>query len=189
MNATIKETKKVTINELATILLNTKIIKGMASTAKILQVTQPKCTKKDRVTKEANPYQEILKVSIVNVLLNMEYEKNVTNQLVREGKNESEYQKGINTMPIEFGENNYFIGTYNGQFVLQYRPNPNQNLKPRVKYVADNKLTNKSKLVNFLPTTSKATNQGTDKEILWRKLYLKNIRKLSFNGCVYKVVE
>jgi len=53
----------------------------------------------------------------------------------------------------------------------------------------DNKLTDKDKLPNVLPTKSKATNQGTEKEIFWRKLYVKNIRKIKIDGIIYKNIE
>lgn len=178
--------KKVTLKELAQILLETKIVKGMPVFASVLQATEPKALKKSRTTKEVNPFEQILKISKVGILLNSEYEKAVINQLKREEKSEEEYKKGENTMPLVFGENNQFIGMYNGEFVLQYRPN--DNVKPKTKFLANGKFTDKNKLAEFLPTENKATNQGTEREILWRKLYLKNVRKLAFNGEVYKVI-
>lgn len=178
--------KKVTQKELAQILLETKIAKGMPMFASVLQATEPKCLKKSRTTKEVNPFEQILKISKVSILLNSEYEKAVINQLKKEEKSEEEYKKGENTMPLVFGENNQFIGIYKGEFVLQYRPN--DNVKPKSKFIANGKITDKNKLADFLPTESHATNQGTEREILWRKLYLKNVRKIAVNGEVYKVI-
>ena len=178
--------KKVTLKELAQILLETRIVKGMPMFASVLQATEPKALKKSRTTKEPNPFETILKVSKVSILLNSEYEKAVTNQLAREGKEATEYKKGENTMPLVFGENNQFIGIYKGEFVLQYRPN--DNVKAKTKFLANGKFTDKNKLVDFLPTESHATNQGTEREILWRKLYLKNVRKIAVNGEIYKVI-
>jgi hypothetical protein len=178
--------KNVTSKELAQILLETKVNKGMPLFASVLQATNARPLKKDRVTKETNPYNEIVKVSKVSILLNSDYEKAVTNQLAREDKDATEYKKGENTMPLVFGENNQFIGMFKGEFVLQYRPN--DKINPKSKFLADSKLIDKKKIENFLPTTSQATNQGTDREILWRKLYLKNVRKLAINGEVYKVI-
>ena len=180
--------KHVTEKELAQILFDTQITKGMPTFASVLQQTSPKCLVKSRTDKTIkNPYQSILKQSKVSILLNSEYEKAVTNQLAREGKEATEYQKGENTMPITFGENNQFIGIYNGEFVLQYRPN--DNVLPKTKFLANGKLTDKSKLVDFLPVENHATNQGTEREIFWRKLYLKNVLKLAINGQVYKLVR
>ena len=178
--------KKVTLKELAQILLETNIVKGMPMFASVLQTTEPKALKKSRTTKEPNPFESILKVSKVSILLNSEYEKAVINQLAKEDKEASEYEKGTNTMPLVFGENNQFIGIFKGEFVLQYRPN--DNVKAKTKFVANGKITDKSKLVDFLPTENHATNQGTEREILWRKLYLKNVRKIAVNGEVYKVI-
>jgi len=73
--------KNVTVKELTQILLETKIVKGMNMFASVLQVTEPKCTVKSRVTKEANPFAKIVKVSKVSILLNAEYITAVTNQL------------------------------------------------------------------------------------------------------------
>jgi len=179
--------KNVTLKELAQLLLEVKIIKGMNTFASVLQTTQPKLTQKSRITKLSNPFTNVIKVSKVSILLNAEYVTAVTNQLAKEGKEKTEYKQGINTMPLVFGENNQIIGIYKGEFVLQYRPN--DKITPKSKYFADGKITDKSKLAEYLPTENNATNQGTDKEILWRKLYLKNVKKLAFNGEVYKVIK
>jgi hypothetical protein len=90
-------------------------------------------------------------------------------------------------MPLEYGENNQFIGRYKDEYVLQYRTN--DNVLPKSKYIADGKLTDKSKLVDFLPLSTSASNQGTDREILWRKLYLKNVQKITLDGVTYKVIR
>jgi hypothetical protein len=178
----------VTQKELAQILFNTSIIKGMPMFASLLQATEPKLTVKSRTNKDIkNNFGRVIKLSKVSVLLNTDYVVAVTNQLVREGKDVNEYQKGENTMPLTFGENNQFIGLFKGEFVLQYRPN--DNIKPTTKFVADGKLINKEKLIDFLPKETEATNQGTDREILWRKLYLKGVRKMTINGQTYKVID
>ena len=180
--------KRVTLKELAQILFNVKIVKGMPMFASILQATEPKMTVKSRANKDIkNPYTLVTKLSKVGILLNSDYEKAVVNQLDKEGKEATEYVKGVNTMPLTFGENNQFIGLYDGEFVLQYRPN--DNVIPRVKFIADGKLKDKAKLVDFLPKESQATNQGTEREIFWRKLYLTNVRKIAINGEVYKVIN
>ena len=180
--------KRVTEKELAQILFDAKIVKGMPMFASILQSTEPKCLVKSRTNKEIkNPFASILKVSKLSILLNSDYETAVVNQLEREGKEETEYKKGANTMPLTFGENNQFIGLFNGNFVLQYRPN--DNVRPRTKFLANGIITDKSKLVDFLPAENHAENQGTDREILWRKLYLKNVMKITLNGETYKVIR
>ena len=180
--------KRVTLKELAQILFDTKIIKGMPMFASVLQYTEPKMNVKSRTNPQIkNTFGKVVKVSKSSILLNSEYEKAVVNQLAREGKEATEYKKGINTMPLTFGENNQFIGLFNGEFVLQYRPN--DNVKPKVKFLTNGKMIDKAKLVDFLPAEkAKAENQGTEREILWRKLYLKGVRKIAINGEVYKVI-
>jgi hypothetical protein len=174
---------RVSEQNLAEILLKTQALKGMNFFASVVQVTRPKCTVKSRTNKEIkNPYKDVVKISKVGILLNSDYQTAVTNQLVREGKEKSEYDKGVNTMPLEYGENNQFIGKYKDEYVLQYRTN--DNVLPKSKYVAD-----KSKLVDFLPLSNNASNQGTDRAILWRKLYLKNVQKITLDGVTYKVTR
>lgn len=185
MNAT--TTKKVTEKELADILFRTQLVKGMPLFASVLQETKPKCTVKSRTTGEKNPFAEIIKRSKVSILLNSEYEKAVTNQLAKEDKEATEYKKGENTMPLVFGENNQFIGIFKGSFVLQYRPN--DQIKPVTTYFADGKETDKKELTQYLPVENHATNQGTDREIFWRKLYLSNVIEFTFNGVTYELIK
>lgn len=179
------KTLNVTTAQLTNILMN--MPNSIGSFAKVLQFTEPKCTKKDRDTKE--PFNsKIQKLSALTVLLNTAYESGVLNQLKREGKDESEYQKGINTMPIDFSQSaNEFCGFYKGEGVIQYRPFDNS--RPITKFLLNGKVTEKAKLPNVLPTTSSATNQGTDKEIFWRKLYVANIRKIKIDGIIYKNID
>lgn len=179
---------RVTEKELAQILFEMQIVKGMPLFASVLQYTDAKTVKKSRTDKDKkNPHPDLMKLSKVGILLNSEYEKAVTNQLAKEDKEATEYKKGENTMPLTFGENNQFIGLFKGEFVLQYRPN--DNVKPRTKYLSNGKLVDKAKIEEFLPLTYNATNQGTDREILWRKLYLKNVVKLAINKKVYKIIR
>lgn len=175
----------VTEKELTAILLATP--KSIGSIANLMQCTKPETLKKDRDTKE--PFSsEIRKVTRLKVLLSTEYEQGVLNALKKENKDESEYIKGRNTMPIEFEQsNNEFCGFYKGEAVIQYRPFDKSF--PKVKFVMNGKITEKSKLPNVLPTENKAKNQGSEKEILWRKLYISNIRKIKVNGILYKNIE
>lgn len=182
---TLKGQIEVTTQELENILK--AMPNSIGSFAKILQFTQPKTTKKCRDTKEAFT-SKIQKVSSLTVLLNTEYAKGVEKQLKKENKDESEYKKGQNTMPIDFTDSqNNFCGSFKGKAVIQYRPFDNS--RPTTKYILDSKVTDKAKLPNVLPTTSKAKNQGTDKQIFWRKLYVSNIRKIKINGVIYKNIE
>jgi len=181
-----KNVIKVTTAELTNVLMT--LPNGIGSIAQVEQITTPNCNKKDRKTKE--PFLgTIRKSSKVSVIVATDYERNVVNQLNREGKEASEYKKGINTMPIEFGTNNTWAGLYKGQGVIQYRPNPNEKQKPEVQYYLNYKAVKKEQLPDVLPVTKKATNQGTDKEILWRKLYIANIKRITIGKKTYENVE
>ena len=180
-----KTTKFVNQTELDAILSNFSILNSGSTFASVLQLTAPKTTKKDRDTKE--PFNGMVeKLSQVNILLNSEYAVRVLNQLGKEEKPKEEYKQGINTMPLEICENNNFFGTYNGKGVIRYSPNPNPKLKSKTQYYLNGQKVEKSSLPNVLPTVRKATNQGTEKEIIWRKLYTSNIIQITLGGVTYQ---
>ncbi len=173
----------ITTNELNTILANTP--NSIGTFVKIVQLTTPKTTKKCRISKELNTTPNLRKLTILNAILNTEYVKGIENQLVRENKAKTDYKQGINTMPLELCENNNFFGYFKGNAVIQYRPF--ENSRPKTKFVNDSKIIDKENLQDILPKTYKATNQGSEKEILWRKLYTKNIRKIQINKTLFVV--
>ena len=178
-------TKKVTATELEAILRDFKIVDTASTFASILQLTAPKTTVKCRDTKEPF-FGMVEKLSQVNILLNSEYAVRVLNQLGKEEKPKEDYKAGFNSMPLEMSENNNFFGTFNNKGVIQYSPNPNPNSKSKVQYYLNGKKVELSSLPNVLPTVNKATNQGTDKEIIWRKLYVSNIIQITLGGVTYE---
>ncbi len=101
---------KVTETELAVILTQFKVSKGMAVFGTIFQITTPKALVKDRVTKQPNPFALITKESKVSCIFNADYEKQVINQLKREDKPETDYHKGVAVMELDFfGNNDFFV--------------------------------------------------------------------------------
>lgn len=183
--------KHVTVIELAEILLSFKTIPGMPIMAGITQFTEI-----SNMRKKNNPYLGTKKLTTYQIFLNTDYKKGVENRLIKEGKDISEYKQGENTMPLIFGDNNQFIGSYfskkfvpTGQYeyVLQLRPN--DEFKPQVKYMFENKEIAKELVAPFIPERTKAENQGTDNEILWRKVYLNNVLSLSFNKEQYQLIH
>lgn len=172
----------VTEKELAAELMKIKLVKGMPNLASVLQLTDI------GAKKTGNPYAKITKLSKVGIILNSDYVKAVTNQLAKEDKEATEYMPGKDTNPLTFGENNRFIGiNKKGEFVLQYRPN--DNVKALTIYFADEKRVEKSAIAQYLPTVKKATNQGTEREIRWRKVNLSNVLRLTVNGTTYTVIR
>ena len=179
------EIVKVTQKQLENILLN--LDNKSARFAKVLQCTSPKTLVKCRDTKEAFS-SKIRKLTALSVLFNTDYAKGVITQLAKENKPPTAYKKGKNTMVIDKSmSKNNFCGTFYGKVVVEYRPF--ENSYPKTKHLLDGKLTNKSKLPNVLPKPKKAKNQVTAKEILWRKLYAKNIAKIKINGTIYKNID
>jgi len=180
---------RVTELELQAILQNFKVVQGMAVFGSIFQTTIPKALVKDRVTKEKNPFAVIQKQSKVSCIFNADYEKQVVNQLKREDKPETDYHKGNAVMELEFfGNNDFFCrNVKNQKSVVRYRPN--DNVKPTTEYFADDKKVSFDQVKNYLPEPSKATNQGTEKEILWRTVYLSNIQEITLNKVKYIVIR
>jgi hypothetical protein len=177
-----KNSIHVTEKELAAELMKIQTVKGMPMFASIIQLTDT------GAKKTGNPYSQINKLSKVSIILNTDYVKAVTNQLAREHKEATEYMPGKDTNPLTFGENNRFIGVNNkGGFVLQYRPN--DKIKPQSIYFADGKRVDKAQIAQYLPTIRKATNQGTEKEVRWRKVNLSNVLRLTVNGTTYNVIR
>ena len=177
----------VNTQELTQILLS--LPNGIGSIASITQITTPKCTVKCRDTKI--PFtDEIRKESQVSVIVATDYERNVVNQLNREGKDETEYKKGENTMPLDFSvSQNTWVGLFEGKGVIQYRPNPNEKTKPFTQYYLNKVAIDKAKLPNVLPVPTEPKNQGTDKKILWRKLYISNIKAIKIHGKIYENID
>jgi hypothetical protein len=180
---------RVTELELESILIKFKVVKGMAVFGSLFQITTPKALVKDRITKEKNPYKVITKHSKVSCIFNADYEKQVINQLKRENKPETDYEKGKPAMELTFFGNNDFYceNVKNGKKVVRYRPN--NNIKGSVEYFADGKAVKFEQVKNLIPDNSKAINQGTEKEILWRTPYLENIHELTINKIKYIIIR
>lgn len=180
--------KHVTVIELADILFSFKTVPGMSIFAGVTQLTSI-----SNMRKTNNPYVGAKKLTTMQVMLNTDYKKGVINQLAREGKDASEYEQGTNTMPLIFGENNEFIGMFLSKESGQYEPviqmRPKNDATPHVKYLLNGQEIAKELIVPFIPERKKAENQGTDKEILWRKVYLKNFLTFNFNGEQYQLIH
>jgi hypothetical protein len=148
--------KMIPVKELIQILWDFKAQSGAAIMAGLTQSTEP------RMNKTGNPfYGKVKKISTLTVLLNTDYAKSVVKQLEREGKEATEYQKGKNTMPLTFGENNRFIGVYEKpegfEYVLQYRPFDNSH--PESTYLFEGKTIEKAEIEPWLCKTYGAKNQ------------------------------
>ena len=186
-----KVTKLVTYDELSTILDETTYIKGATVIASIIQLTEPKLTKKDRDTKiEFN--KNVQKLSKVSILLNTDYVNGIElqkNREIKAGLDTDKHEKGKNTMPLILSDNNVFFGHFNKKAVLQYRPNTNIKNIAKSQYFLDGAPIEKNDLPNVLPTSYTPKNQGNAKVIFWRKLYVTNIIEITINKINYKLIR
>ena len=157
----------------------------------ISQRTYPKLLKKDRDTKEPANYNQndIAKVSETRIKVGSEYVTRVLNQLDRENKESTDYKAGFNSNPIEKVAKNGILGVSvkNGKLMIEYGTMP--NVIPIVNYLYKNGIIEKSKIGNILPVRSKATNQGTQKEVQIRKVYFENILDFTINQVKYLITR
>ena len=173
--------KKVSQSELENILLSMSLSTNETIESTIIQMTDAKPLKKNRHTKEANPYANINKVTIVDAILNADYGMLIREKLI-ETNSDEEYTPGKSNMPLELGENNSFIGKYKDEYVIQYTPVIDS--KSCSKLIADGKVIDKHKLMDYLPTPNSNYTSLVD----WRKVYVRNIKKIKINGITYKVI-
>lgn len=155
--------------------------------ATILQVTIPVILKRNA---KAIGITDVVKVSKVGFQLGGDYEKAILNQLAREGKDASEYKKGESWWKFSKDSNmilaeNKKEGSKPNTHIVY---NPNSANKPVSKYYVNGKFTSKLPK-EIIPSRRKATNQGTDVEILNRTLKMEGIVKIAFGGKTYKVVD
>jgi len=179
----------VTVKEAAKILFETVCTPGHTDLGWVVQRTAPDLLKKDRETKMPRTFQRVVKESSCPVILNSIYEKAVLNLLMKEGKDTDIYQAGENYMPLEYGPNNIFIGLYKGEPVLQYRPNDKSIVRPKTTYFVDGKETAKDLIKGYLPKDKLPTNQGTDRPVFWRKVYLRNVVELTLDHKKYILLD
>ena len=137
-----------------------------------------------RLKKTNNPYIGNRKVSKVTGLLNFNYQNSVNNQREREG-NEKDFVAKERKYGIKFDDYNGCL--LHGSNDIKLIVKVETTLKP--KYIHNEKLISKELIKPFLPSQSFAPNQDLDKEVIYRNYDLSNIKKISFNKMVYKIVD
>ena len=147
-------------------------------------------TKKDRKTGEKHDYPNLKKTVAMQTSINSDYKTRIENQLVREGKDLSEYKKGKNTMPIEFVADNKVAGEFDGKKVFCHFPIKNGKTRV-IGYSHEGIEVQKSALKNLdiFPKAYKPTNQGIEeKEVKINKLYFDNLISFTVNKVRYVIV-
>lgn len=159
--------------------------------AAIVYTVSARVTKKCRISGLVHEYPELQKTVVRQVSLNSDYQKRITNQLIREGKDLSEYKQGENSMPIDFCKNNKVIGTYDNKKVICFYPIDGKNAK--VLHYLNNGITiqkNALKGLDIFPKYYAPTNQGIEeKRVEINKMYFENLKSISVNGIRYIVVN
>lgn len=147
-------------------------------------------TKKDRVTKEVHDYPNLKKTVAMQTSINSDYKTRIDNQLIREGKDLTEYKAGKNTMPIEFVADNKVAGEFDGKRVFCHFPLKNSKTRV-IGYSHEGAQVQAKALKNLdiFPKAYKPTNQGIEeKEVKINKLYFDNLISFTVNKVRYVIV-
>ena len=151
--------------------------------------TKPNLTKKDRVTKEPCPWQkgEIVKVSVVNGFVGVDYESCVNRERDREDK------------PTDFQAKERAWGTSAGGSLLTHTPKGTEIERKYISFKAQNHISthyediqgneiSKELLINFLNKPS-PSRQEVDKEVVWRTYMVDSIVALAANGFIWQIID
>lgn len=138
-----------------------------------------------RARKTDNPFDQILKFSVVNGFTGHDYENSVNRQLGREGQ-----EQDFNANARNWGENiNGIVVKNKDKFYLRVRPL--RTKKPI--YLARKGGTTiriaKTTIEQFLPPVYHAQNQGTVKEIVHRDYGFESLRTVSIAGEKYMIIR
>jgi hypothetical protein len=133
--------------------------------------------------------EDVLKHCLVNGIVGGDYETAVNRQLVREGKeplfkaktpvwgNQIGDGKSLETHEKQDGEQNLYVA---------FRP---MKCLDKEYQDIDGKKLDETYLKRFIAERPKSSNQGTDKEIPWRKYKLSSIKGFNYGGVRFIVVN
>lgn len=168
--------KNITQKELEVLLKNHK----GATPITISAITDTRARKTD------NPFDKILKFSVINGFTGFDYQASVNRQQNREGG-----AGDFNAQQRKWGTNiNNVLVEDKGKFYLVIRPL--RCTKPIFLGQKGNNVVRvaKESIAQFLPTTySSADKQGVDKEIVYRNYSLDSIRSITFKGEKYQILR
>lgn len=165
--------EKITKNELVKMLQD---VKG-ATFATITADVDARCT-----GGKNGPYAGVRKVSIVNVALNVNYEKSVNRQLGREGKiqefeaSENPWGSHVENCPLIVNGDKFYLQGI-----------PQATLKTA--FFKNGVEIPKNELEAYLPKKSDNSHQGTEKEIPVRRWSIDNIKEIKIKNQEFYVVD
>ena len=142
-----------------------------------------------KARKTGNPYKAIYKFAVVNGMIGVNYENAVNRQQVREGAVEGTFE----AQSRQWGEQINKSLVVNGDKYYISIVNP-KSCKAKPRYYGqrtDGSLVRISSEIakQFIPEHKKATNQGTDKEIVFRNYSLGNVRTVAIGGKKYRIAR
>lgn len=168
-------TKTVSVSELGEILLGVNHAMPISFSALV----------DAKARKTGNPWGEIRKLSRVQAFTGFDYENSVNRQLDREGKsqlsftaNERNWGERISPALVRNGGKLYLVAKVERTAKPIYLArSPRGFLSVVAKEV----------IAPFLPAVRHATNQGTEKEVVYRNYSLENLTSVSINGMRLRV--
>ena len=172
-----KNTKKVTVNQLVEIL-RTWVLG--AQPVSLQYVTTPKLTKEGKVK-----FGEVVKIANIGAMVGYQYANSVNNQRERENEVADFISK-----PLWNGKGKRLstaLSTHveKGTFYLTYKK---QQTFRSFHFDTALNFIPASLLRPFFPKSDPAKYQGIDKPVYHREIAVDNIRKLKFRGTTYEVV-
>ena len=172
-----KNTKKVTVNQLVEIL-RTWVLG--AQPVSLQYVTTPKLTKEGKVK-----FGEVVKIANIGAMVGYQYANSVNNQCERENEVADFISK-----PLWNGKGKRLstaLSTHveKGTFYLTYKK---QQTFRSFHFDTALNFIPASLLRPFFPKSDPAKYQGIDKPVYHREIAVDNIRKLKFRGTTYEVV-
>jgi hypothetical protein len=147
-------------------------------------------TKKDRKTGEVHAYPNLKKTVAMQTSINSDYKTRIENQLIREGKELTDYKAGKNTMPIDFISENKVAGEFDGKRVFCHYPIKNGKTRI-IGYSHEGKEVSKKDIegLDIFPLPYKPTNQGIEeKTVQINKLYFDHLISFTVNKVRYVIV-
>jgi hypothetical protein len=182
---------EVTTNDLKVMLLNLRGATFCTFTAN----TIPKSLKRNRITKEQCPYENIVKVQTINAVVNFHYDEGVIRRLEKEGKSTDDFRRGeswhepviMNGRLTPFCQHKQngelYLRVMHKQHVgsIRYFNIDSEGKKRELSY---------GEVEDYLPIPDKThENQGLEEPLIFLTFKLAGIKRMSIAGQVFEVSE
>lgn len=138
-----------------------------------------------RARKTGNPFAAVAKLSVVNGFTGFDYEASVNRQLGREEK-ETDFSASARSWGTVVSPT---LVENKGEYYLRLKIESTRKPVYLTKRTPANPwlVTAKETVAPYLPPVNHATNQGTEKEIVYRNYKLSGLVSVSMNGEKYRI--